>query len=103
MKKMTLPILAVLALAAACGGGGNTYGDDDPAPQPDAAFDAVKPVIARNCAGCHNGSTHPLRFDSGAKFRASKAKAKLTGGLMPPPPKTISDEDKRALLAYLGG
>lgn len=101
--KTCFSILAVAALSlSGCGGAGNTYGDD-PAPQPDAAFDAVKPLVAKNCGGCHNGSTHPLKFDSGAKFKASKAKARLTAGTMPPSPKTISDEDKQALLAYLGG
>jgi hypothetical protein len=71
-------------------------------PAPDAQWANVKVIIDRDCGSCHNG-VKETAFTSGAVFKASKAKAKLTGGLMPPPPKTIPAGDKSALLAYLGG
>lgn len=67
----------------------------------DPAWANVSAIIGRDCAGCHNGSEEPA-FTSGAVFRASPAKDELTSGGMPPPPNTISDEDKQALLSYLG-
>lgn len=71
--------------------------------KPDPAFEQVRPIVAANCGKCHNGATHPLDFSKPGVFKASKAKARLTGGTMPPVPNTISDADKSALLAYLGG
>lgn len=107
LKAFCLAMVAVVIVS--CGGGGGGYGSE-PAPAPpkptgDAQWDAAAKAIAANCAGCHspgNAKGLPV-FDSGAAFKASKAKAKLTAGLMPPPPKTISDADKALLLAYLGG
>ncbi len=98
--------LIVLGLALnACGSSDGGYGDSTPppaAPAADPEFAAVQPVIEKNCGKCHNGTTHPLKFDTAAKFKAGKAKARLTSGTMPPAPATISSDDKNVLLAYLG-
>lgn len=79
--------------------------DYGPAPAPpapsDPAWAALKPLIDRNCGSCHNGSNTLPQFVSGAVFKASKAKAKITSGAMPPSG-GLSDSDKKALLAYLG-
>lgn len=97
--------LIVLGLAlSACGSSDGGYGGDNAPPPPPAAdpeFAAVQPVIEKACGKCHNGTVHPLRFDTAAKFKAGKAKARLAAGTMPPPPATISAEDKQVLLAYL--
>lgn len=72
-------------------------------PPADPKFEEVRPVVAANCGKCHNGVKHPLDFSKAGVFKASKAKARLTAGTMPPAPATISDADKATLLAYLGG
>lgn len=89
-------------LATSCGDS-DGYGDkpSPPAPQPtgDKAWDAVADVVARNCAKCHNGSNQPL-LGPKATFLASPVKAKVSAGLMPPPPATLTDADKKILLDY---
>lgn len=102
-----LCLCLVASVLVSCGGGGSGYGDNgsQPAPTGDPAWDNVAAAIAANCGGCHapgNAKGLPV-FSTGAAFKASKAQAKLTAGLMPPPPKTISSADKQTLLAYLGG
>jgi hypothetical protein len=67
----------------------------------DRAWDDVKPLVEAKCGGCHNGTVHPLRFDTGAKFKASKAKLRISNGTMPPSG-GLSDADKQRLLTYLG-
>lgn len=99
-----LVIAAVAFVLVSCGDGGS-YDSRAPAkPQPtgDAAWDKAALVIAANCAGCHDGAKEPL-LTPAATFKASPAKAKLSAGAMPPPPRTISAADKAVLLAYLGG
>jgi hypothetical protein len=92
-----------LTACGSSGDGGYGGGDNKPAPPPadDPEFAKVQPLIEKNCGKCHNGTTHPVKFDTAAKFNAGKAKARLTAGTMPPPPATISADDKQALLAYL--
>lgn len=72
-------------------------------PPADPSFADVKPVIDRNCGKCHNGSVHPLKFDTAAKFKGSKAKARIANNTMPPAPAVMSAEDKGKLLAFLEG
>ena len=102
----TLILATVIILAAACGDGGGAYGDgggDDGGQGPDdPAYAEVKPIVDRECGKCHNGSTHPLRFPNGAAFKASRAKARIANGTMPPGG-GLKPDDKAALLAYLGG
>ncbi len=102
LTRLYVVFLAATGLVA-CGGGEDTVVDHTaPKPPPvDAAFAEIAPVIAANCGKCHNGTVHPLNFADKAVFKASKAKARLTAGTMPPAPNTISDGDKAKLLAYL--
>jgi hypothetical protein len=72
-----------------------------PGPAGDAAWDELKPIVAANCGGCHNGSTHPLKFDSGAAFKRSKAKVRISNGSMPPTG-ALAPDVKAKMLAYLG-
>lgn len=85
-----------------------SHKDDDvqasaptPSPPADPQWAAISQLIAKNCGTCHNGTVEPA-FATGAVFKASAARAKLQSGEMPPAPRKISDEDKAALLAYLG-
>jgi|GEM_PF-5679986 len=98
MIRNTILAIALAAGLAACG---DDDSDGGSAPPPDPAFVSIKVVVDRNCGGCHNGTTHPLRFDSSAKFKTAKVKTRIANGSMPPSPKRLSDEDKKALLEYL--
>lgn len=68
------------------------------------AFEAVKPIIAGTCAqaGCHNGAAF---IATGAAFKASKAKVRLSNKSMPPPgapqASKFTEADRAALLKYL--
>lgn len=95
-------LMLVLVLMTGCGTESKTP-DPGPPPPPDNAFAEIKPTVDKNCGKCHNGSTHPLKFDTAAKLKASKAKLRVSNGTMPPSPHSISDADKQKLLAYLGG
>lgn len=82
-----------------------------PAPRPEApapgggggaaGWDSVKALVQKDCAGsgCHDGTQRP--FDE-ARFKSSKAKARLEAGTMPPGGR-ISAADKSAMLNFLGG
>lgn len=70
-------------------------------PQADADWGALQPLVAANCGKCHNGTNHPLKFDSGASFKASKAKLKISNGTMPPVG-ALAPDVKAKMLAYLG-
>jgi hypothetical protein len=59
----------------------------------------VATIIKADCAGCHNGTQQPLLTPE-ATFRTSPIITKLSSGQMPPPPRTIADADKAALLAF---
>ncbi len=108
-----LLVTCLLLMAVACGAGEGGYAENpsspvpaDPAPaEPDAAWDAVKPALARACTKCHNGSGHPLDFNRKAVVLAVKAKmkARIGNGTMPPQGSPITAADKDAILAYLGG
>ena|SRR3990167_3268525 len=94
-------LVFVVFMTYGCGSADErTYTNKPPATADQAWLD-LKPIVQANCGGCHNGTTHPLVFDSGAKFKASKAKAKLVAGLMPPPPAVISADAKAKMLTYL--
>lgn len=91
----------------ACGSDYSGSGYEQPAPTPTPSpspepkgFAAIKPVIDRDCGGCHNGRVHPLKFDSEAAFRGSKAKARILNGSMPPNG-PLAPADKKALLDFL--
>lgn len=92
-----LLVMALTWIIVACG----EYSSEQPAPADDPAFAQVKPVIARACGRCHNGSEEPA-FTSAAVFKGSTAKARLVSGTMPPGGR-IDPADKSALLSYLGG
>lgn len=62
----------------------------------------VSPVVQRDCGPCHDGKNQP-KFVSGQQFKLSAARAKIEAGQMPPPPKTVSDQDRAILLGYLKG
>ncbi len=83
---------------------GPTPAPVEPVPA-DPAYAAVAPIVAANCAlaGCHAVGGRLPEFDTGAKFKASKAKTELTEGAMPPLPRRIDAGDKSKLLKYLGG
>ncbi len=77
-----------------------SYAPEPPPAKADPAWAALKPIVAKNCGTCH-GVTQLPKFDSGAAFKASKAKGEISSGAMPPNGK-LSDSDKKAMLAYLG-
>lgn len=104
MQKLAL----VFLLAFACGEPRDPEVSYEPkptqGPPAPAALDFaadIKPLIDANCGKCHNGTKEPA-FDTADKFKASKAKARLGAGTMPPAPATISAADKQKLLAFLG-
>ncbi len=88
-------------LLVACGA--DTQPDPVPVPVPTqtVSWDEVKATVQGNCGNCHNGIVRPENFNIEAQFKASKAKAKLTAGAMPPSPRTLNVDDKSLLLAYL--
>jgi mono/diheme cytochrome c family protein len=98
MKKRLIFLALTLA---GCGGSSKPEEAEAPRAAPDPEFAAVLPVVEKNCGKCHNGVKHPLKFDSAAKLKGSKAKARITNGSMPPAPATISEADKATLLGYL--
>lgn len=100
---VSLAVLLIV-LATGCGTESNSKDAEPPGPPPaaDKAWDEIKPVVDRNCTKCHNGSVHPLKFDTAAKFKGSKAKARITDRTMPPAPAVMSDTDRQKLLTYLG-
>ena len=79
-----------------CGGSGNN-------PQPpypiDNGFLRIKSTIVKNCGGCHNGKWR--RQWTPANFRYSEAASKIKSGAMPPPPRTLTEDDRDLLLEYL--
>jgi hypothetical protein len=94
---------AIAWFCVACGSGGDGGGGgEEPAPQPsgDPEFDALKPILAEDCGGCHNGSVHPLKFDTPAKLKNSKAKLRVANDTMPPGGGLRTDH-KTAILGYL--
>lgn len=101
-----LSLMLLLVVLWVCGCGVESKSSDEPPPPPppaaDKDFDEIKPVIDRNCTKCHNGAVHPLKFDTAAKFKGSKSKARISNGTMPPAGNVLSAEDKQKLLAYLG-
>lgn len=97
MKSLSALVLVLVG----CGTYSSTDYSQAPAPS-DPAWVQVQPVVARNCGGCHGVKPGLPVFNSGAAFKASKAKDELTAGTMPPAGHTISADDKAALLAYLG-
>lgn len=101
MKVLSILCAAVLlcwllVVAFAC-----NYDEPGPrAPTGDTAFDAVREDVRIDCGRCHNGSIHPLVFDTGEKFRGSRARDRIVDGTMPPGG-GLADDVKRRLLAYL--
>lgn len=95
--------LLFLGLSGCGDSGGYGGGGPEPEPTPDTpAFVAIKPVVERACGGCHNGQVHPLKLDTEARWKGSKARARLEAGTMPPGGR-IDAGDKAALLAYFKG
>lgn len=94
---------SLLAVVMSCGPAPADVTPPAPAPAPDADYAAIEPVLKANCAlsGCHAVGNGLPEFDTAAKFKASKAKAELTEGAMPPLPRRISAADKTKLLDYL--
>lgn len=101
MFVLALALLIVVVLFFfGCGTSSKSSPPPPPPPVTDTAFEAVRPLVEQKCGPCHNGTVHPLKFDTGAKFKASKAKARITADTMPPTNKLDSDS-KQKLLAYL--
>ena len=118
--RVTLIALWFAALVS-CGRQEDVYVYEDPAPGPDGgadsdgdddgngdagggdaeSFASLKPVVDKNCGGCHNGSVHPLKLDTEAAFRNARVKARIAGGTMPPPPARMSTDDKQRMLSFL--
>ncbi len=82
---------------------GDSYPDESAGGPPvsDPAYAAVAPIVNKNCGTCHNGSTHPLKLDSGAKLKA--AAGRIRNGSMPPAPRKLTPDDKTKLLEYVEG
>jgi hypothetical protein len=99
-------LLLLLALTA-CG----TDPAPQPAPQPtptpspnptpggDVVWEDVEAIVKGNCGNCHNGLVHPLKIDSEVTFKTAKVKQRIENGSMPPPPRKLAVDDKKALLA----
>ncbi len=96
-------IFAFLALFQACGPAESpppVAAVGQPAPV-DTAYVAIAPLIKKDCGTCHADGGIQKPFDA-ARFKSSKAKARLVAGTMPPGGK-IDAVDKAKLLTYLGG
>lgn len=120
MLKRSLIGLAMLAMVGCGSSGSGSYAPPPPAPAPAPAptptpsptptptpgnkpTDAqVTAIIQKDCGGCHNGSQEPSLLPL-TTFKSSAALSFLRAGQMPPPPKSISADDKASLVAYLGG
>jgi hypothetical protein len=94
-----------LCLYAGCGTGPVEDPAPPPAPTPidpgaPTAFEAIKPIVDRECVRCHGGRQAPdLRREAG--FNSPRVKNEITTGDMPPD-KRLSAADKGKLLAYFG-
>lgn len=85
----------ILTLLIGCGSKAK-----DPSPQPkDPEFDQIAGIVQSECGPCHNGSNQ--RQWNQFNFKLSAAANRIKQGTMPPPPRTLSEENKTALLAYL--
>ncbi len=93
--KILFGILIALTIDS-CGSGDSGYGDSKPSPKDSEKFVAIKPLIAKTCGKCH-GVTQKA-FDSEARWKSSKAKARIIDGSMPQG-STLDPKDKEALLA----
>lgn len=98
---------SVLWLFVSCGSDYSDEGYQQQPPPPPVtkppvglSFEGVKPILDKDCGGCHNGRVHPLKFDSEAAFRGSRAKARILNGSMPPNG-PLAPADKKALLDFL--
>ena len=111
MKRLLFPLFFTLTLTlSSCGDEEKTKRSNPPSPPtptPAPSWTEAKAIIDANCAlsGCHANGARGDFIDSGVKFKASKAKAKLTSGAMPPPgsaaAQRFSSADRNKLLAYL--
>lgn len=101
---LMLPLLAALKLLGGCGGApaDEPIVQGPPAAPADPAFEKVKATVAAKCGKCHNGATHPLDFAKPGVLKASRAKARIEAGTMPPPPGSLTELEKADLLGYLG-
>jgi len=91
--------LLALSLLLSCGSPPND--EKEVSAPPSKAFVEVKPIIEKNCGGCHNGNVHPLKFNTESAFKNAKVRARIENGSMPPPPRQMSGEDKARLIAFL--
>ena len=80
-------------------------GTGSPAPTPPRdAFAEIKPLVDKSCAaaGCHAGAGF---VQSGAAFKASKAKVRIANKSMPPPAspqgRAFSEAERAVLVRYL--
>lgn len=92
-------LLTVTILLSACGNDDRKTVAAPPPVSSDPAWDKVVAVIQSDCASCHNGAVQPKLIPA-AVYRASPVRAKLISGLMPPPPRVISESNKKILLDY---
>lgn len=104
--------LVVILVVSSCGGrngdgyngGGDGYGSGDGTGNSDGSgddqgFAEIKTVIDANCGKCHDG-TNQKPFNTEARFRSSKALARIENGTMPPSGNLNADA-KSKLVAYL--
>jgi hypothetical protein len=102
LSVIALAIVLVVVMVSGCGTESKKASEPPPPPPADTAWTGeIKPLVERHCGGCHNGTTHPLKFDTGAKFKGSKARVRISNGTMPPNG-ALPDDVKAKLLAYLG-
>lgn len=99
--------LIVICLWTGCGQGPTVPDPEEPAPPVEplppgqkTAFEAIKPLVDKECVRCHGGRQAPdLRTEAG--FNSPRVKNEIASGGMPND-KTLSAADKGKLLAYFG-
>lgn len=93
-----IKLALLLFICAICGCGRtieNTYYKQQPPPYTE--WQETYALIEEHCETCHNGSIHPLEFNSEKIWLESKAKQKIESNQMPPN-KALTAEEKESLL-----
>ena len=78
---------------------GGDYGEKPDKPdEGKKKFDDIKSLVDETCNKCHNGSTHPVKFDSYEAYKKPNVKTRIENDTMPPGG-GLSDEVKGRLLS----